>query len=545
MAGIFRAQLIKNSPDPISLFEVSLDTARTLKPQDDQPFVEYIRALLSERKPDLIVPVGAPAAFFMTRHRLELFPTTPMLILGADIRRIPGATLTENESTVLLDLNIPAYVENILRLRPETKDIALVVGDSPIERFWASEFRRDLQPFTNRVHFTWFNDLTFGEILKRASNMSPQSVILWLALAEDAARVPYSQYRALEAVREVANVPIFGIGDYQLGRGIVGGPLLQTEALGRLTAEVAFRILKGETPGSIHTPPVVLGAPVYDWRELQRWDISQALLPPDSIVEYREPNVWERYRWQITLAAAVLLVQFLLIAALIVERRRRELAELEARHRLNELAHMNRSLAIGAMSASIAHEINQPLAAIASSGNAGLRWLAGQTPNIDRAAAALKRIVGDSHRASEVVEAVKAMFTKTERQRELLSVDGLIESVLRLLRIELAEHRVFVQNVRNEKGTRVRADPIQIQQVLLNLVRNAIDAMKSVTNRTRVLRIRSEAAETDLIVTVEDSGPGIDAKDKERIFEPFFSTKSSGMGMGLSICRSIIESHGG
>jgi hypothetical protein len=256
MAGSFRAELVKKSAEPIDLYEVSLDTARVQDPQDERPFVEYIRAVLSGRKLDLIVPVGAPAAFFMQRYRQALFPTAPMLIVGADVRRIPNTTLTDNDATVLLDLDLPAYLKNILQLRPETTDIAVVVGNSPVERFWTSELRREFQPFTDRVNITWFNDLTFGEMLARAAKMPPRSAIFWFLLSEDAAGVPYSQDRALEMMREVAAVPIFGMGDYQLGRGIVGGPLMQTGALGREAAEVGLRILKGEARASIYAPLV-------------------------------------------------------------------------------------------------------------------------------------------------------------------------------------------------------------------------------------------------------------------------------------------------
>ena len=333
MAGSFRAELIKNSTEPIALFEVSLDTARVQNPQDEGPFIEYIRTLLSGRKLDLIVPVGAPAAFFLQRHRQELFPNTPSLIIGADVRRIPTESISENDSAVLLNLDIPAYLENVLRLRPETKNIAVVVGNSPVERFWASELRRDFQPFAGRVNLLWLNDLTFGEMLKRAASMPPDTAIFWFLLSEDAAGVPYSQDRALEAMREVATAPIFGMGDYELGRGIVGGPLMQTQLLGRHAAAVALRILAGETPGNIKSPNLVFGAPIYDWRELQRWDISETRLPPGSIVQYREPTVWEQYRWYLVGAMSFIVFQTLLIVALFLQRAQRHAAEMDIRNK--------------------------------------------------------------------------------------------------------------------------------------------------------------------------------------------------------------------
>jgi C4-dicarboxylate-specific signal transduction histidine kinase len=211
-----------------------------------------------------------------------------------------------------------------------------------------------------------------------------------------------------------------------------------------------------------------------------------------------------------------------------------------------ELAHMNRSAAIGQMSASIAHEINQPLGAIAMYAVAGLRWLAKDAPNVDEAAQALKNIVSSGNRASQVVEALRAMFKKEISRRTLVDINDAIREVLTLLHIELDEHDVLTKATLKEGLPRVMADRVQLQQVIFNLVRNAIEAMSSTAAGSRVLRLRSEATETgECIVAIEDSGPGIEPETLKRIFEPFFTSKSKGMGMGLSICRSIVEAHGG
>jgi hypothetical protein len=217
MAASFRAEIVRRSPGPIDLYVVSLDTARVQDTKDEAPFVEYIHALLSARSPDLIVPVGAPAAFFLQRNRSRLFPTTPTLILGADVRRIPGATRTEYDTGVLLDLDLPAYVTNILQLRPGTTDIAVVVGNSPVERYWTSELRRAFQQFTDRVNITWFNDLTFSEMRERAASMPRSSVIFWFLLP-----MTQPEFHILRIARSIRCVKIsrsiFGMGDYQMGR---------------------------------------------------------------------------------------------------------------------------------------------------------------------------------------------------------------------------------------------------------------------------------------------------------------------------------------
>jgi signal transduction histidine kinase len=211
-----------------------------------------------------------------------------------------------------------------------------------------------------------------------------------------------------------------------------------------------------------------------------------------------------------------------------------------------ELARVSRLTTMGAMTASIAHEINQPLAAIAANANAGLRWLSRPTPDLEEVHATLKRINNDAHRASDVIQGIRAVFKKTPAQGVLVDVNGVITEVLALVHGELIGHLVQARSELLADLPQIRADRVQLQQVILNLVMNAIEAMSAVEGRPRRLEVKSSRQAPDaVLVTVEDSGPGIDPEGRERIFDAFFSTKSSGMGMGLFICRSIVEAHGG
>jgi signal transduction histidine kinase len=552
MAGSFRAELIKRSPEPIDLYEVSLDTARVQDPKDEGPFVEYIRTVLSGRKLDLIVPVGAPAAFFAQRYRQLLFPTTRMLTVGADVRRMSTATRTEDDVAVLLDLDLPAYLKNILHLLPETKEVAVVVGNSPVERFWASELRRDFQPFADRVKITWFNDLTFGDMLERAATMPPRSAIFWFLLSEDAAGVPYSQDRALEMMREVAVVPIFGMGDYELGRGIVGGPLMQTSVLGREAAEVGLRILRGEAQGGINPPLVAFGAPMYDWRELQRWKIDEALLPHGSIVQFREPTVWQQYRSQIIGALAVVLFQAVLIAGLLFERQARKRAAEQAgkakietgRYREN-LAHLVRVHTVGEMSTAIAHEVNQPLVAIKNYALAARRRLAGVV-DAAKVEELLDKIGAQASRAGDVLQSLRAMAKKHESEATKVEVGRLVANTLKLVELESRNGNIRLETSISPNLPPVFVDGIQIQQVVLNLTRNAIEAIEEAGIAGSVIKVGVVGtAEDEIVVSVADCGPGIAPDDAEHIFDPFYSTKGGGLGVGLSISRAIVEAHGG
>jgi len=211
-----------------------------------------------------------------------------------------------------------------------------------------------------------------------------------------------------------------------------------------------------------------------------------------------------------------------------------------------ELGRVMRSMAMGEMAASIAHEINQPLTAIASNGNAALRWLRGARPNLDEARAALKKIVADSLRTGEVITGIRSMFRKDGQIKTPLDVNELIREVLALLRGEIEHQQVLVRAELFDGLPQIPANQVQLRQVIVNLITNAVDAMSTVSDRSRVLSVKTGVHESkNFLIKVEDSGIGIDPQNIDRIFAPYFTTKSNGMGMGLSICQSIIESHGG
>jgi signal transduction histidine kinase len=211
-----------------------------------------------------------------------------------------------------------------------------------------------------------------------------------------------------------------------------------------------------------------------------------------------------------------------------------------------EVARVTRLTTVGEMAASIAHEVNQPLAAIVTSGNAGLRWLSRATPDLAEVQAALQRVVNEGLRASGIIGGVRAMFKKDAQERAPLEVNRLVADVVGLLDSELQREQISLRLEPAPEAPSVLASRVQLQQVLLNLVTNAIDGMRHVCDRPRLLRISVGASVPgSVVVSVEDSGSGIDPKVRERVFDAFFTTKSGGMGLGLSICRSIIEAHDG
>jgi C4-dicarboxylate-specific signal transduction histidine kinase len=201
---------------------------------------------------------------------------------------------------------------------------------------------------------------------------------------------------------------------------------------------------------------------------------------------------------------------------------------------------------MGELTASIAHELNQPLSGVVVNGNACMRWLAGDEPNLEEARENARRIVRDGKRAGDIVARVRAQATKTGTTMARLDMNEAIEEVIALAQPEVRRNNVTLQAELADDLSPVLGDRVQLQQVVLNLVMNAVEAMSTVEERPRRLVIRTQNDESDLVrITVRDSGPGLDPQSMERIFDAFYTTKSGGMGMGLSICRSIVQKHGG
>ncbi len=211
-----------------------------------------------------------------------------------------------------------------------------------------------------------------------------------------------------------------------------------------------------------------------------------------------------------------------------------------------ELAHVTRVMTLGELMASIAHEVNQPLAAVVTNAQACLRWLALETPRLDEARAAVERIIRDGNRASEVIQRIRALAKKTEPQMVALDINDVIREAISLEQREMLSQRVSLRTELASALPPVLGDRVQLQQVVINLVMNAVEAMAPVTDRPRDILIRSQRDDAnEVLVAVRDSGLGIDSENADRLFNAFFTTKPSGMGMGLSISRSIIAAHGG
>ena len=488
-----RSEISRRWQKPVDFLDHSLVNTRQSDENSDAAFVEYLRALYAGRPIDLIVAIGAPAANFVQRHRQRLFSATPMLFTAVEQRRVQYEKLTENDTVVAVAHDFPAAFDNILRVLPLTKTIAVVNGSSPNETFWLEEMRRELAPLTGRVELRWYNEKSLEEILIDAARLPPHSAIFWHLMNVDAAGVAHEANDALNKLSSSANGPIFSYDSSFFGEAIVGGPMHSVRKLSQITAAVAIRILNGEKAGDIKTPPTGFAAPIFDWRQMQRWGISESNLPAGSTMYFREPPAWQRYSWQIVLVTAIVLVQAGLISVLLREHRRRKFSEVQSRQRMAELARVIRFSTAGELTASIAHEINQPLGSILTNAETADAILKSQRPDIAALPdiVELKDIVNDilqdDRRATEVIRRMRSLLNKAPFELKSFDLNDLVRDTVEFLSSLAVGRKVELVSRITPEALPILGDHIQLQQVILNLVMNGIDAMRDTLSENRII----------------------------------------------------------
>jgi signal transduction histidine kinase len=315
-ASLFRPELTRSSADPIDFIEIALDSVRARQTASPAALVERVRAAIEGDPLDLVVPLGNPAAAFVQSFHEQLFPGTPVLLAAFDSRFVQASPLSVDETAVAVRNDPYRMLQTILEIAPDTKTVMIVIGASAPERFWVREVERLVEPLRGRVSFIFTNQLTFAQLLKQAGSLPPHSAIFYGIYSMDAAGVPQMELPTLEALHAAADAPIFGLHSHQLGHGIVGGPLLSLEDVSHDTTNVALRLLRGEPATRMPARTIAAGRPVFDARELRRWNIADARLAPGSIIRYRQPSVWMRHEGLLAAAATFVAAQTALLLGL-------------------------------------------------------------------------------------------------------------------------------------------------------------------------------------------------------------------------------------
>jgi signal transduction histidine kinase len=540
----FRVELDRRAAKPVNVIQVVVGPAEPVG-APDQAVVDYIRSMYRDgREPDLIVTAGGPAAVFARTHRQELFPRTPLLLASVDYRFLRDG-LRPNETAVSVILDTSHLIDEILQVRPDTRQVFMIMGAGSLGRFWRRELDQDFLRFRGRVTFVWADDLSLPELMQRCANLPPHSAIVYFTFGTDSAGAAYADERVLSDLHTTANAPLFGIHSVMLGRGVVGGSLLPIEEVGRQTAQTAARILSGIPPERIRLAPIKSGKPIFDWRELERWNIDRSRLPAGSVIIERPPSLWSQHRITVLVVLGALVIQSLLIVGLVYERRARRKAEIEGRRNLAMAADAHRRETMSALTGSIAHELGQPLTSMMADAST-LQILSTSdrlTPEMTQEV--VSDIRSQGHRAIQILERHRKMLKSRQMEMKPIDLYAVIHESIAVVAHDARDRQVETRADFPSQGCVILGDPVLLQQVFVNLMMNAIEAMRETPPPRRLATIRSELQADQVQVWVHDSGTGLPEAILSTLFTPFLTAKPDGLGIGLTIARTIIEAHGG
>jgi signal transduction histidine kinase len=543
IANGLHAELDAERPTRFEIYSEYLDHARFPDPGNEQRIAADLAAKYSGVTIEVVVTVGPYALKFMATRSNQIAPHAPIVSGAVTRNAIEDAALTADVKGVASEYDIVKTLQFARKLQPEATKVVVVTGNGDFDKRWEMKARGTLEKDSAGFSPRFLSGLSLEGFSDAVGRLPPDTIVLVLSVFMDAKGRKYVPADAAGIIARAASVPSYSVYDTFVGQGIVGGYMDTFQGVGRDLARLTERVIAGDR--DIPRATSSTAHPIVDWREIERWKIPEGRLPADTVRRFYAPSIFEQYGYQILVVIAVVLAQAGLISALVVQDRLRRRAENEARLQRAELAHISRAAMLGELSGAFAHELNQPLASILANAQAGARMLQVSSLDIEEIRNILSDIVAEDKRAVAVIAQLRKMMVKGETTLEPLDLNDVVGSTLKLVNSELMARRIDVDFARRSQTAPAIGNFIQLQQIILNLILNAAEAMSQQPPGSRKIRISTAVEEGFLKVSVQDTGPGISSEMKEKAFQPFVSSKSNGLGLGLPICRSIAIAHMG
>jgi PAS domain S-box-containing protein len=671
IAEAARKRLVEHSKS-IEIDAEFLDLARNTDEAHSLRMAKYIHDKYEKYPPDLVITLGSSALPFVVKHR-DMLPGVPVIFASISPQTYAALRPPPEMTGIITGFDLAKTLTLAERLQPKARHLFVIAGSGETDRRWQPIARKTVEELGGKFETTFLFDLPYSELVARLSKVPNDAIVILLTVFADSEGNTFVPAQVAGDLAALSPAPVYGPYDSFIGNGTVGGFVETFESVGAAAAEMAIKIMDGTNPATL--PPRTNPAQRYrvDYRAMQRWNLNEKDLPPDTVVLFKKPTIWDEHRGTVLAALSVLGLQTIFLAALLIQRRRRKRAEqllkdsdermtfaaaaaniglwhldgdteelwvtehcrelfglpsdapltreafLAAVHpddreiavrsiqssskmdqpaasdvrvvlssgevrwiRMRartyqegngepkqrggifvditdqksaqaetalqrvEIEHLMRVSVLGELSGSIAHEVNQPLTAILSNAQAALHLLTKNSPDLVEIRDVLEDIVHEDNRAGEVIHRLRSLLKKGERKMESVNINDVVRSTISLLNSELIGRDISVRLDLENDELLTQGDSVQLQQVLLNLVMNAMDAMASTPMDQRSILISTRETKTGMVdVLVKDRGHGIRPKENGRLFEPFYTTKNHGLGLGLSLCSTIIKSHQG
>ena len=539
-----RNALVEDAPRAVEIYPEEIDPLR-FPGSSDVDLAGLLQRKYEATPVDLVIATGMESLDFASQHRDFIWPGVPIVFNGviegqlADWRRPPrtaGVTMT---------LDVRGAVDVGLALVPNARRLYLVSGASPFDQMLLRLAQNALQGYDRPLEVRYLTGLTQDEILARVAQVEPDSLILYLTVLRDRdGRISGPGNDLMSRVAARATAPMISATHTQFRRGAVAGSSARFDEHGRIAGQLARRVLTGANPD--HFPIQAEPEPYceVDWTKLQRWSIAERNVPSRCSLFGKPEPAWERYLWPLVALLAIILLQAALIWALAMQSARRRRAETLLAARSTEMAQVARMSMVGALTAGIAHEINQPMGAILSNAEAAEMMLEQGTLDSDKLREILADIRNEDLRASEVIRGLRRLLARSEWRPLPLELNAEVAEALRHVAYDAARRGVKLAPVFDPTVPVVSGDSVQLQQVVINLAMNAMDAVSAEPEMRREIRIETRPRSNGAEIVVTDRGPGVPPDLAARLFEGF-TTKNDGMGFGLSIVRTILDLHRG
>jgi len=551
LTGI-KSTIRENIDEPVNIISEYLDIGRSDNDDYARLIINMYNSKLKEFNIDLLITVGPGINDLLLKYGSSELKALKTVNCDADI---PGRiTLRDLKIRYGIELLTNFKVVNTLKeafaLFPDYKDVFVISGVSSLDSYFGSLLRQTENEFEPLHHFKFISGLTMDSTISFVRTIPANSIVVVPGFLLDAAKIPFSTPEVLDIISRNSRAPVFPITDAAVNKkGGIGGYLFSYNSFGKEAGRISREILNGKQINDIILNRNNFYEHIYDWNELKRWHLTDSkAIPSNSIFYNRDDSFFELYKWYILGVFLFILSQtFLILYLFRLNKRQKEInlkmEETESMYR--ELIRTDRLSKMSTLTASLSHELFQPLAAIRYTAEAGKLFIDSDKLEMSKAYQMFENILEDDIRATKIITSVKSLMKTDSQEKENVDLNALISETATLISTDVKKDKIKIKVACDADKIIVFGNKIQLQQVLMNFIRNAAAAMEKNDPENKILGITLKVIKDEAIVSVRDSGPGIDASVREKLFKPFVSTKKDGFGIGLTLCKSLIESHNG